>query len=205
MERTMLVGDFLLVNKAVFSPAGLWRWLLPYRQPVRQDIVVFRFPLNPEELVVKRVIGAAGDRIHLSRGLVYRNSILLDEPYTAQRRTSAPEDAFRDDFPISSFTDPGVDAHWWSIVQRSMLNGELAVPPANYFVLGDNRTFSRDSRYWGFVPRENVVGMPMIIYFSVREPSRTDVPPPPDDRLAKSSKGRLLDFARWDRVLRVVR
>jgi signal peptidase I len=206
MERTLLVGDFLLVNKAIFSPAGHWAWLMPYRQPVREDIVVFRFPINPEEHVVKRVIGVAGDRIHLHDGVVYRDSLPLNEPYTDQHKPSRaiPADAFRDDFPDAEFTDPGVDAHWWIVVQHGLVNGEVVVPDQRYFVMGDDRNYSRDSRYWGFVPRENIVGMPMLIYFSLRQPSRTDVIPAPDDRLGKSEEGRLLDFARWDRFLRVV-
>ena len=209
MERTLLIGDFLLVNKARYGPPGAWGWLLPYRTPQRGDIIVFRFPLNAEEHVVKRVIGAPGDHIHMQAGVVYRNGVPLQEPYTAQlgSRTSEP-DVFRDDFPAARFTDPGVDAHWWSQLRRSLVPslssaGDLPVPSNTYFVMGDNRNHSRDSRYWGFVPVENVVGLPMLIYFSVREPSRTD-PATPDDKLARSALGQALDFARWERTLRVV-
>ena len=209
MERTLLVGDFLLVNKARYGPAGPWAWLLPYRTPRRGDIVVFRFPLNAEEHVVKRVIGAPGDRIHMQSGIVYRNGTALQEPYTAQPGSRSSErDIFRDDFPAARFTDPGVDAHWWAQLKRSLVPGsssagDVPVPQGNYFVMGDNRNHSRDSRYWGFVPVENIVGLPMLIYFSVREPSRTD-PAGPDDKLAKSALGQALDFARWERTLRVV-
>jgi signal peptidase I len=207
MERTLLVGDFLLANKSIYGPAGKWSWLLPYRPPQQGDIVVFHFPLDPDDHVVKRVIGVAGDRVHLRGGIVYRDDAPLDEPYTVQQVASgyrAQSDAFRDDFPAAQFTDPGVDAHWWTRVEHSPIHGEVMVPPGQYFVMGDNREHSRDSRYWGFVPRENVVGMPMLIYFSVRQPSRFDGPVPPDDRLGKSEGSRLLDFARWDRTLRVV-
>jgi signal peptidase I len=208
MERTLLVGDFLLVNKALYGPAGMWGWLLPYREPQRGDIVVFRFPLDPDDHVVKRVIGVSGDKVHLHNGTVFRNEVPLTEPYTQQLAPSGFRvDPFRDDFPLAEFTDPGVDAHWWLTVQHNLVNGEVMVPPEKYFVMGDNRNHSRDSRYWGFVPRENIVGMPMIIYFSVREPSRTDVPPPPaaiGDRLGKSGGKGPFDFARWDRFLRIV-
>lgn len=215
MERTLLVGDFLLVNKAIYGPAGMWGWLLPYREPRRGDVVVFRFPLDPDDHVVKRVIGSSGDLIHLHDDVVYRNGVPLREPYTAQPAGSfhSGYDAFRDDFPVARFTDPGVDAHWWTVLQRGVVHGELTVPSQHFFVMGDNRDHSRDSRYWGYVPRENIVGMPLLIYFSVREPSRTDPPPQPviqrgqgaeNDRLAKSEGNRLLDFARWDRTLRVV-
>lgn len=208
MERTLLVGDFLLVNKCIFGARGHWGWLLPYREPQHQDIVVFHFPLDPDDHVVKRLIGQPGDRVHLRDGVVYRNELALDEPYTVQRHAVSRGDLFRDDFPLSRFTDPGVDAHWWHELQRDVANGDLVVPSARYFVLGDNRTFSRDSRYWGFVPRANVVGLPMLVYFSVREPSRTDqemIPgSAPDDRLGNSVRSRLTSFARWDRFLRVV-
>ena len=210
MERTLLVGDFLLVNKVIYSPASHWGWLLPYREPRRGDIVVFHFPLDPDDHVVKRLIGDKGDRLHLREGMVYRNSTPLVEPYTRQATWSANagRDAFRDNFPASQFTDPGVDAHWWAELQHDVSQGDLVVPAGRYFVLGDNRDDSRDSRYWGFVPRVNVVGMPMLIYFSVQEPSRTDRTPIPasmqDDRLGNSAVGRMLSFARWERTLRVV-
>lgn len=210
MERTLLVGDFLLVNKVIFSPPGNWGWLLPYRAPARGDIVVFHFPLDPDDHVVKRLIGDNGDRLHMRDGVVYRDGTPLLEPYTRQATWSINpgRDAFRDDFPAARFTDPGVDAHWWIELQHDISRGDLVVPPARYFVMGDNRDDSRDSRYWGFVPRVNIVGMPMLIYFSVREPSRTDrTPMPPsmqDDRLGNSAVGRMLSFARWERTLRVV-
>jgi signal peptidase I len=209
MERTLLVGDLLLVNKVVFSPAGIWSWLLPYRPPHRGDILVFRFPLDGDDHVVKRIIGIGGDAVHLKNGVVYRNGEALDERYTRQLVTwpLARTDSFRDNFPNAIYTDPGVDAHWWFEMQRDRIRDNLIVPSRDYFVLGDNRNYSRDSRYWGFVPRQNIVGMPMIIYFSVREPSRTDPAPPAaqDDRLGDSVEGGILGFARWDRILRVVR
>ena len=210
MERTLLVGDFLLVNKVIYSPAGHWGWLLPYREPQRGDIVVFHFPLDPDDHVVKRLIGVNGDRLHMLEGVVYRNGLPLVEPYTRQPYglLNDGRDAFRDNFPTARFTDPGVDAHWWTELHHDLSQGDLVVPPARYFVLGDHRDDSRDSRYWGFVPRENVVGMPLLIYFSVREPSRSDRSPIPpsmqDDRLGNSAVGRILSFARWERTLRVV-
>ncbi len=218
MERTLLVGDFLLVNKIIYSPPGHWGWLLPYRDPQRGDIVVFHFPLDPDDHVVKRLIGERGDRLHMRNGIVFRDGAPLSEPYTKQAAwsingqegsaSSAGQDPFRDNFPSSRFSDPGVDAHWWMEMQHDLSNGDLLVPQARYFVMGDNRDDSRDSRYWGFVPRVNMVGMPILIYFSVREPSRTYHSSMPesmqDDRLGNSVVGRLLSFARWERTLRVV-
>ena len=204
MERTLLVGDFLLVNKIIFAPAGHWGWLLPYRNPQDGDIVVFHFPENPPEHVVKRIIGQPGDRIHLHEGLVYRNGKLLTEPYALY--LPAYPDRFRDEFPTAAYNYPGADYHWWLRMQQYVHNGDLWVPPGRYFVLGDDRNDSRDSRYWGFVPRRNIVGRPFIIYFSVREPSGLPAPALPGDKLGQKSGfwSQLFNFARWDRIFRLV-
>lgn len=204
MERTLLVGDFLLVNKSVYGTGGKWAWLLPYRPVRRGDIVVFHFPLDPESLVVKRVIGLPGDRIHLRDGLVYVNGAAFPEPYAVFE--SAYQNNFRDQFPAPLYTDPGVDPRWWQQMRHLVQNGELTVPAGSYFVLGDNRNNSRDSRYWGFVPSENVVGRSFVIYFSLREPSVAEVASSPDDRLGhdKSSLRAVLGFARWERMFHVV-
>jgi signal peptidase I len=205
MERTLLVGDFLLVNKATFAPQGNWGWLIPYREIERGDVVVFHFPPDPPEHVVKRVIGVPGDHIHLENGLAWVNGRRLDEPW-AVFEPAYPDD-FRDSFPTQLYTDPGVDPRWWMEMRREVREGDLVVPPDEYFVLGDNRNFSRDSRYWGFVPRDNIVGRPFVIYFSLREPSATDVAELADDRLGQKNNpwDRIVEFARWNRVMRVVR
>jgi signal peptidase I len=206
MEHTLLVGDFLLVNKIVDSPAGSpWFWTLPYRRIQRGDIIVFHFPLKPSEHLVKRVIGIPGDRVRLWNGVVYLNGKPQREAY-ATYQGSYPDD-FRDQFPNAQYTEPGVDARWWLKVRNTVENGQIVVPPDSYFVLGDNRNNSRDSRYWGFVPRSNVVGRPWIIYFSVRGISLTDPSPLPGDSLGHGNGllSALLDFARWDRVFQVVR
>lgn len=208
MERTLLVGDFLLVNKEIYSPAGHWAPALPYREVQRGDIVVFHFPLDPTDHVVKRVIGLPGDRIHLEHGRVYVNNDQIHEPYVVYE--DAPPDSFRDDFPATIYTDPGVDPQWWIQMRGEVRNGDLIVPQGKYFVLGDNRNHSRDSRYWGFVPRENIVGRPFVIYFSLRQPSTTDIAPPPDDatddRLGHvTDSTNALGFARWNRMFRVVK
>lgn len=205
MERTLLVGDFLLVNKMTYAPPGPWSWLLPYRTIQRGDVVVFHYPLNPPEHVVKRVIGLPGDWVHLQDGYAWVNGVSLDEPYAVFEPAYA--DNLRDNFPTQIYSDPGVDPGWWKEMHRDMRDGDLIVPPGEYFVLGDNRNFSRDSRYWGFVPRHDFVGRPLLVYFSLREPSRTDTDPPPDDRLGQKNDllGRLEEFARWDRCMRVIR
>lgn len=216
MERTLLVGDFLLVNKSVYGPAGHFRWLLPYRHVSHGDIIVFHFPLNPSEHVVKRVIGLPGDRIHLRNGVVYVNGQRLTEPYTVNEPAYA--DSFRDNFPAGVYSDPSVDTHWFMQMRNDEDGIDIIVPADKYFVLGDNRNHSRDSRYWGFVPRSAIVGRPFIIYFSLRRPSTTDLPPmpqvtalvPQDDKLEHVGAtgtivDKVLNFARWTRILRIVR
>jgi len=212
MERTLLVGDFLLVNKSVYGPPGHFGWLLPYR-PIRDgDIAVFYFPLNPAEHVVKRVIGVPGDQIHLLHGIVYRNGQPLIEHYAVNE--PAYPDSFRDNFPAGTYSNPDIDTQWWTHLHQDEADGNIIVPPGDYFVLGDNRNHSRDSRYWGFVPRANIVGRPFLVYFSLREPSTTDLPALPQARALPSAGGKLnqegafdkfIDFARWSRILHVVR
>jgi signal peptidase I len=204
MERTLLVGDFLLVNKSVYGTAGKGHWWLPYEPVHRGDIVVFHFPLDPSDHVVKRVVGVPGDHIRLQNGVVFLNGQKQNEPYVVFE--GAPQDNFRDQFPARLYTDPGVDTHWWMQMRADVRNGELVVPDGVYFVLGDNRNHSRDSRYWGFVPRSNIVGLPFLIYFSLHEPSATDDNTLPDDRLGheNSPLDTVMDFARWSRMFRVI-
>lgn len=203
MERTLLVGDFLLVNKTIYGPHGQWSWMLPYQQVHRGDIVVFHFPLDPNDHVVKRVAGLPGDRVRLDRGQLYINGAKIPEPYAVFEDVA--RDSFPDQFPAPFYSDPGVDTHWWLQMRKDVRNGELVVPDGSYFVLGDNRDHSRDSRYWGFVPMENIVGRPFVIYFSLRRNSATDGLQ--DDRLGhgKGAVNDAVSFARWDRMFRVVR
>ncbi len=205
MERTLLVGDFLLVNKAAYAPPGHWKWLLPYHTIQRGDIVVFHFPPDPPEHVVKRVIGLPGDHVHLEDGRAWVNGQPLRESYAVFE--PAYPDNFRDSFPTRLYTDPGVDSQWWMEMRREVREGDLVVPPGQYFVLGDNRNFSRDSRYWGFVPRDHIVGRPLVIYFSLRPKSANQSAGLPDDRLGQKNDplDSMEDFARWNRFLRVIR
>jgi signal peptidase I len=213
MERTLLVGDFLLFNKQTYAPAGwLSRWLLPYRSPARGDIIVFRHPYPP--MLIKRIVGLPGDRLRIAGGQVFINGVALSEPYVALE--PAPPNPARDNFPGELYALPGpqVDPKWWDQMQSLNHNGELIVPPDQYFVLGDNRNHSWDSRYWGFVPRDAVVGRPLVIYFSLDRPWPTDVEqaqqesaqPPADDRLGHERElaAKLAAFARWRRIFHVV-
>lgn len=206
MEHTLLVGDFLLVDKQIFSPEGapgsLNRRLMPHREVERGDIIVFHHPGPP--YLVKRVVGIPGDRIRIEDGHVLVNGVAQDEPYAAFEPTimgSKP-----DDFPATIHSDPQVNFDWWTQMQNLIRNGELIVPEGDYFVLGDNRNHSFDSRYWGFVPRQAIVARPWVIYFSLRRPSRTDVEQAADDRLGhdRELSARLIGFARWKRIFHVV-
>jgi signal peptidase I len=206
MERTLLVGDFLLFNKQVLAPAsGPGRWLLPYRDVERGDIIVFHHP-KPRYLV-KRVVGLPGDRLRVDDGRVTVNGKALYEPY-ADIEPSQP-DPFRDSFPGSVY-DPSVDPSWWRQMQSLTQQGELVVPEGEYFVLGDNRNNSTDSRFWGFVRREEIVARPLVIYFSISVPYSKDAQQAAleagDDRLGhdRELSSRITGFARWKRIFRVV-
>lgn len=208
MEHTLLVGDFLLFNKQIYAPAGrLTSWALPYRPVQRGDIIVFHHTQPP--LLVKRVVGIPGDRLRIEDGQVFVNGLALNEPYVAFE--PAPPNSFRDNFPAEIYTDPEVDPDWWREMQGLTEHGELVVPPGEYFVLGDNRNHSKDSRFWGFVPRQAIIARPLIIYFSLTRPSSTDVDPAPiqqapDDRLGHEGEleEKIAGFARWGRIFHVV-
>ena len=205
MEHTLLVGDFLLVNRQVYAPVGrLTGWLMPYRDVARGDIVVFHHP-QPHPFLVKRVVGLPGDRLRIDNGRVSINGTILNEPYAVFE--PVPPNPLRDDFPGRLNTDPQVDPTWWSLMQRLTTNGELTVPKGQYFVLGDNRNHSLDSRFWGFVPRDQIVARPLVIYFSLSRPSTTDVEQASDDRLGhdRELSAKLTGFARWKRIFHVVR
>jgi signal peptidase I len=209
MERTLLVGDFLLVNKQAYAPAGsLTRKLLPYRDVKRGDIVIFHPPEDLYKIYVKRVVGIPGDRLHIEDGRVTVNGQTLDEPYATFEPTAGIP--FGETFPARVYSDPEVDRVWWKQMQSMTHDGELVVPEGKYFVLGDNRNHSKDSRFWGFVSRQQIIARPLVIYFSVSRPSSTDVQQAAlqaeDDRLGHDRQlaARLTGFARWKRIFHVV-
>ena len=167
MEPTLRVGDFLLVDKQSYAPGGLLdRALLPPETVRRGDLVIFIYPPDPEKELVKRVVGVPGDRLRMRAGHVFVNDLELREPYAFY--SQGPENHFRDDFPSLRDADPNVDPQWWVELRKLSLDGEIVVPTGDYFVLGDNRNDSEDSRYWGFVPRAAIVGRPLLVDFSVR-------------------------------------
>ena len=208
MEDTLLIGDHVFVNREQFAQPTRWLGpLLPYRQIRRGDIVVFLSPEEPGLFVVKRIIGIPGDRIHLRDGAVYRNGQKLIEPYVEHK--FGDYNPYRDNFPALLPSEAyGVTSHEWQLTMQSHVQGEdIVVPPGGYFGMGDNRDVSKDSRYWGFIPRQNVIGRPMFIYWSFVTP--------PDQYQMRSAEDRLsflahiiihfFDETRWSRTLRVVR
>ena len=208
MENTLLVGDYLLVDKTRFAPGGPWQPILPYPNIHQGDIVVFRYPVDPAQHFVKRVIGLPGDRIHLSHAHVYVNGREIAEPYVVFKEHYPDE--FRDNFPHGNPINENITADWARQLRTLVHNGELIVPPGQYFVLGDNRDQSLDSRYWGLVPRENIIGRPMVIYFSIVQAEDDDDDDPVearsmDDKLSTLRTRILHVFGdlRWRRIMRL--
>ena len=203
MEPTLLIGDFLLVDKQIYADSPF----LPSSTIRRGDVVVFHYPVDPSLHLVKRVVGIPGDHIRLRGGHVLVNGLSLTEPYAVYR--PAGRDNYRDNFPRLQSADPEIDSRWWIRMRKLIDNGELIVPDGNYFVLGDNRNDSEDSRYWGFVPAENIVGRPLLVYFSLRQGGDDNdlfaLPQSPQpDPANPTSPLSGLHFARWDRTLHVI-
>ncbi len=179
MEPTLLVGDHLLVNKFIFGGRGHWYdSFLPYRDVRRGDIIVFKFPFQDHPHYVKRVIGVPGDRIKIVDQQVYLNGKRIVEPYVA-RDPSAPYDPFGDNFPPRSaqYLQANMQPEWAEEIFQYVQNGEIVVPPGKYFAMGDNRDHSWDSRFWGFVDRDAIMGRPVVIYWSVRGSRDEDADP----------------------------
>jgi signal peptidase I len=210
MEDTLLIGDHVFVNRVQFAPQSSWVGpLLPYRDPRRGEIVVFLHP-DPQTAgmyVVKRIIGVPGDKIHLRNGVVYRNGVALDEPYVLHDRDNS-FDSYRNNFPSVPPSDgDGLSSDWSGELASHIEGDDLVVPPGRFFAMGDHRGVSLDSRYWGFIPKENIIGRPMFIYWSFETPA---------DQVQKTSWGdRILflgkvvlhffDETRWKRTLQSVK
>jgi signal peptidase I len=204
MENTLLVGDYLLVNKLCYGGGGVGDHLMPYRRVRRGDIVVFHYPVNPSQHFVKRVIGVPGDRVRLINKQVFVNGVPLKEPYAHFSRSAS--DLFRDSFPRLDVA-AGETPEWWVQLGKLIEDGQLIVPQGNYFVMGDNRDDSYDSRYWGFVPQGNIIGRPLLIYWSVKEgDGEGPVPSSVAGKLAHFTYAvtHIFQITRWNRTLRLV-
>ena len=163
MEDTLLVGDHLLVDKLAYAPPGpVSKYLLPYSDVKRGDIIVFRYPVDIRQTFVKRVIGVPGDRIRIENKQLIRNGVRVNEPFKYHK--TEYNDSYRDNFPSQPYLQLSEGAI--QMLEKNVVNGEVVVPPNSYFAMGDNRDNSLDSRYWGFVPRVNIIGKPLIIYWS---------------------------------------
>jgi len=153
MENNLLVGDHLLVNKFAFAPvsARVEETLLPIKPITRGDIVVFKFPEEPERDFIKRVIGLPRETIELRQKKIYINGRPLDEPYV--HFIEPPQEARPGEEDLAEF-------------DLRVNYGPVTVPDGHYFVMGDNRDNSQDSRYWGFLPRQYIKGQAVMIYWS---------------------------------------
>ena len=201
MEDTLLIGDHLLVDKLAYSPPGpASKYILPYRDVKRGDIIVFRYPVDIQQTFVKRCIGVPGDRIRLENKQLILNGKPMNEPYVYHKTEYL--DSYRDNFPNEPqmhMVDSGND-----MLVNHVRKGEVVVPPGYYFAMGDNRDSSLDSRYWGFVPRDNIIGKPLIIYWSYDAPTEALARP-------LMSIEHLLDLVqhfptktRWKRTFRLI-
>ena len=219
MENTLLVGDHLVVDRITLAPPARWMPLVHYREPKRGDIVVFIKPVpdldadpdadgKPQYLtLVKRLVGVPGDHIHLRNGIVILNGVAQDQPH-AQPTTLENHVDFLDEYPsVPPSPDIGATEAWSVDFPNHIENGDLVVPPGQYFMMGDHRHNSLDSRYWGFVPRENIVGRPLFNYWSFKTP---------EDQYEQTGIGHTVAWmghvalhffsdTRWKRTLHLVR
>ena len=203
MEDTVLIGDHMFVDKLSYAPPGpISKYVLPYTPIKRGDIIVFRYPVNIRDNYIKRVIGIPGDHIRVENKQLILNGKRIEEPYVVHKTNYI--DSYRDNFPSAPNTMlyPGAQ----KMLEENVVNGELVVPDGFYFAMGDNRDNSLDSRYWGFVPRANIIGKPTIIFWSYDAPT---------ERLADPnfiSLDHIIDLAtnffsktRWNRTFRLIR
>jgi signal peptidase I len=171
MEETLLIGDHVLVDKLVYAPQGaVSKHLLPYRDVRRGDVIVFRFPRDITQDYVKRAIGLPGDHIRLVNKQLMLNGHLVNEPYVIHRTPYV--DSYRDNFPAAP--DASLPPNAIDMLQNHVESGEVVVPPNSIFAMGDNRDDSLDSRYWGFVPRENIFARALYVHLSF-DPSAPDL------------------------------
>ncbi|HEV3217485.1 MAG TPA: signal peptidase I [Vicinamibacterales bacterium] len=190
MEQNLLIGDHLLVNKFIFGPTltPLERTVLPIKDIQRRDVIVFKYPEDPERDFIKRVIGLPGETVELRNKRVFINGQQLAEPYVyfLEDPPPIPQEMAQSGELQSVSGDPRVQY------------GPVTVPPGHYFVMGDNRDNSQDSRYWGFLPRENIKGRALVIYWSYDAGSDENAGTLP-------ALVHMVTRTRWNRLLHQVR
>src|SRR5215469_5647291 len=203
MHNTLYTGDHLIVDKLAYAPPGaISKHILPYEEVKRGDIIVFRHPTLITVDYVKRVIGMPGDHIKLVNKQVILNGKVLNEPYAVHMDNYLN---YRDNFPIGEIdytSDSKMLERASAMLRDDVFNGELVVPPGNYFAMGDNRDNSLDSRYWGLVPRENITGKPLVVFWSYDAPT---------EDLKDYNLHHMFDLAqhfftktRWNRTLKLI-
>ena len=206
MEKTLLIGDHVLVDRANPTQPTRWSPLVRYRTVHRGDVIVFLKPGYPDLFLVKRVVGIPGDHVHLHEGYVYLNGQRQDEPQAAHPDYSN-YNPYRDEFPdVPTVQGQNVEPVWANELPSHIENGDLVVPPGNYFAMGDNRTNSTDGRFWGFVPSENIVGRPLFVYWSFISPGDDSEHIPMGIRMQQMGHVLLhfFDQTRWSRTLHMV-
>ncbi len=219
MEKTLLIGDHVVVDRISLAPPTHWAPFVHYRSVQRGDVIVFYKP-NPESpdlILVKRAIGIPGDRIHLRHGVVYVNGVAQNEPYAKMPNDNDgnPDDAYlpyRDDFPsdVAGISQAASQNHaaLWAVELPAHIQGDdIVVPPGKIFAMGDNRTESLDSRFWGFVPMENIMGRPMFVYWSFVTPAEQEYKTSLSDRLGFMVHvvTHFFTGTRWSRTFHVIR
>ncbi|HVM92954.1 MAG TPA: signal peptidase I [Terriglobales bacterium] len=211
MEDTLLIGDHVLVDRERFAAKTPWIGpLIPYREIRRGDTAVFLSPEQPGLFLVKRIIGVPGDRIHLHDGVVYRNGEKLVEPYVkhVSADENPPFDEYRDNFPaVPPLSNYVRNDKWREEMPKHIERGDIVVPPDSYFAMGDNRDVSYDSRFWGFVPRANLIGRPLVIYWSIHTSPEEYENQGLGDRFQSflHTVVHFFDETRWGRSFRIVR
>lgn len=203
MHNTLYTGDHLIVDKLAYAPAGpISKYIAPYQEVKRGDIIVFKHPTLIVVDYVKRVIGVPGDHVKLVNKVVFVNGKPLTEPYTIHMDNFVN---YRDNFPLGEpdyIPDPKMAARAYQMLRENVVDGELVVPPGSYFAMGDNRDNSLDSRYWGLVPRDNITGKPVFVFWSYDAPT---------EDLKDYNLHHLFDLAqhfftktRWNRTLKLI-
>lgn len=203
MEESLLIGDHVLVDKLAYAPPGaISRFLLPYQDVERGDIVVFRYPVDLDQIFVKRIVGVPGDRLRIVDKRLWINGSPVTEPYASFKTNSI--ETYRDNFP-STARPAHVFEPALRMLREHVTAGELHVPDGSYFALGDNRDHSLDSRYWGFVPRDHIVGKPLLIWWSYDAPTERLVSPGASMEHLKDLATHFFSKTHWGRTFQLIR